>query len=172
MPFAQEQRAPLRERQHGEGRGEIARVARPVGARPRLGQGLDICARLPARPSRAVPRPRAADVLGDRVQPRGLVLRHDAAIETAEGIDEGLLQRVLGVGPAGEPAAAGAFNALRKSGKEKGVTIVSIDGGCEGVRNVASGMIAATFLNDRSELEMIRRFNGMLERIPKRSKRK
>jgi fructose transport system substrate-binding protein len=43
-----------------------------------------------------------------------------------------------------EPAAAGAFNALRKSGKEKGVTIVSIDGGCEGVRNVASGMIAAT----------------------------
>ena len=43
-----------------------------------------------------------------------------------------------------EPAAAGAFNALRKAGKDKGVTIVSIDGGCEGVRNVASGMIAAT----------------------------
>jgi len=43
-----------------------------------------------------------------------------------------------------EPAAAGAFNALRKAGKERGVTIVSIDGGCEGVRNVASGMIAAT----------------------------
>jgi fructose transport system substrate-binding protein len=43
-----------------------------------------------------------------------------------------------------EPAAAGAFNALRKAGKEKGVVIVSIDGGCEGVRNVASGMIVAT----------------------------
>ncbi|HEY9063516.1 MAG TPA: substrate-binding domain-containing protein [Burkholderiaceae bacterium] len=43
-----------------------------------------------------------------------------------------------------EPAAAGAFNALRAAGKEKGVTIVSIDGGCEGVRNVASNMIAAT----------------------------
>jgi fructose transport system substrate-binding protein len=43
-----------------------------------------------------------------------------------------------------EPAAAGAFNALKKAGREKGVVIVSIDGGCEGVRNVASGMIAAT----------------------------
>jgi fructose transport system substrate-binding protein len=43
-----------------------------------------------------------------------------------------------------EPAAAGAFNALKKAGKDKGVTIVSIDGGCEGVRNVANGMIAAT----------------------------
>ena len=43
-----------------------------------------------------------------------------------------------------EPAAAGAFNALKKAGKEKNVVIVSIDGGCEGVRNVGSGMIAAT----------------------------
>ena len=43
-----------------------------------------------------------------------------------------------------EPAAAGAFNALKRAKKEKGVVIVSIDGGCEGVRNVASGMIAAT----------------------------
>jgi fructose transport system substrate-binding protein len=43
-----------------------------------------------------------------------------------------------------DPAAAGAFNALKKAGKEKGVTIVSIDGGCEGIRDVASGMIAAT----------------------------
>jgi fructose transport system substrate-binding protein len=43
-----------------------------------------------------------------------------------------------------EPAAVGAFNALKKAGKEKGVTIVSIDGGCEGVRNVAGGVIAAT----------------------------
>jgi len=43
-----------------------------------------------------------------------------------------------------EPAAAGAFNALKRAGKEKGVVIVSIDGGCEGVKNVESGMIAAT----------------------------
>jgi fructose transport system substrate-binding protein len=43
-----------------------------------------------------------------------------------------------------EPAAAGAFNALKKAGKEKGVLIVSVDGGCEGVKNVGEGMIAAT----------------------------
>ena len=43
-----------------------------------------------------------------------------------------------------EPAAAGAFNALKKSGKEKGVTIVSVDGGCAGIANVGSGVIAAT----------------------------
>lgn len=43
-----------------------------------------------------------------------------------------------------EPAAAGAYNALKAAGKEKGVVIVSVDGGCEGVRNVGSGVIAAT----------------------------
>jgi fructose transport system substrate-binding protein len=43
-----------------------------------------------------------------------------------------------------EPAAAGAYNALKKAGKEKGVIIVSVDGGCEGVKNVGEGIIAAT----------------------------
>jgi len=43
-----------------------------------------------------------------------------------------------------EPAAAGAYNALRKAGKEKSVLIVSVDGGCEGVANVGKGVIAAT----------------------------
>lgn len=43
-----------------------------------------------------------------------------------------------------EPAAAGAYNALKKAGKEKGVIIVSVDGGCEGVKNVGAGIIAAT----------------------------
>ena len=43
-----------------------------------------------------------------------------------------------------EPAAAGAFNALKKAGKDKGVTIVSVDGGCAGIANVGGGMIAAT----------------------------
>lgn len=43
-----------------------------------------------------------------------------------------------------EPAAAGAFNALKKAGKDKGATIVSVDGGCEGVKNVGAGVIAAT----------------------------
>jgi fructose transport system substrate-binding protein len=43
-----------------------------------------------------------------------------------------------------EPAAEGAFNALKKAGKEKGVLIVSVDGGCPGVKNVAAGLIGAT----------------------------
>jgi len=43
-----------------------------------------------------------------------------------------------------EPAAAGAYNALKKAGKEKGVIIVSVDGGCEGIKNVGEGIIAAT----------------------------
>ena len=43
-----------------------------------------------------------------------------------------------------EPAAAGAYNALKKAGKEKDVVIVSVDGGCEGVKNVGAGVIAAT----------------------------
>jgi fructose transport system substrate-binding protein len=43
-----------------------------------------------------------------------------------------------------EPAAAGAYNALKKAGKEKDVVIVSVDGGCEGVKNVGDGVIAAT----------------------------
>ncbi|NML45354.1 sugar ABC transporter substrate-binding protein [Ramlibacter sp. G-1-2-2] len=43
-----------------------------------------------------------------------------------------------------EPAAAGAYQALKKAGKEKGVIVVSVDGGCAGVRNVQAGVIAAT----------------------------
>ncbi len=43
-----------------------------------------------------------------------------------------------------EPAAAGAYNALKKAGKEKGVIIVSVDGGCAGIADVGKGVIAAT----------------------------
>ncbi|MBW8837158.1 MAG: substrate-binding domain-containing protein [Burkholderia sp.] len=44
-----------------------------------------------------------------------------------------------------EPSAAGAWNALNKAGKSKSdVTIVSVDGGCQGVRNVKAGIIDAT----------------------------
>jgi fructose transport system substrate-binding protein len=43
-----------------------------------------------------------------------------------------------------EPAAAGAYKALKSAGKEKGVMIVSVDGGCSGVRDIKSGIIAAT----------------------------
>lgn len=43
-----------------------------------------------------------------------------------------------------EPAAAGAYNALKRAGKEKGVVIVSVDGGCQGIKDVGAGRIAAT----------------------------
>ena len=43
-----------------------------------------------------------------------------------------------------EPTAAGAYTALKAAGKEKGVVIVSVDGGCQGIRDVAAGAIAAT----------------------------
>jgi len=43
-----------------------------------------------------------------------------------------------------EPAAAGAYEALKSAGKEKDVLVVSIDGGCTGVNNVKSGVIGAT----------------------------
>ena len=43
-----------------------------------------------------------------------------------------------------EPAAYGAYQALQAAGKEKDVLLVSIDGGCAGVKNVAEGIIGAT----------------------------
>src|SRR5438094_10241493 len=44
-----------------------------------------------------------------------------------------------------EPSAAGAWTALKNAGKKPaGVTIVSVDGGCAGVRNVRAGIIDAT----------------------------
>ena len=44
-----------------------------------------------------------------------------------------------------EPSAVGAWNALKNAGKTKaGTTIVSVDGGCAGVRNVRAGIIDAT----------------------------
>ncbi len=43
-----------------------------------------------------------------------------------------------------EPAAFGAWTALKNAGKEKDVTIVSVDGGCQGVQGVTDGKIAAT----------------------------
>jgi fructose transport system substrate-binding protein len=43
-----------------------------------------------------------------------------------------------------EPAAAGAYEALQAMGVEDDVLIVSVDGGCPGVQNVADGVIGAT----------------------------
>ena len=43
-----------------------------------------------------------------------------------------------------EPAAAGAYEALKAIGRENDVLIVSVDGGCPGVQNVKEGVIGAT----------------------------
>lgn len=44
-----------------------------------------------------------------------------------------------------EPAAAGAWEALKAAGKDDGsVLVVSIDGGCPGVENIKAGIIGAT----------------------------
>ena len=43
-----------------------------------------------------------------------------------------------------EPTAAGAFEALKAVGREGDVLIVSVDGGCPGVKNVAEGIIGGT----------------------------
>jgi fructose transport system substrate-binding protein len=43
-----------------------------------------------------------------------------------------------------EPAAEGAFAALKAAGKEAGVLVVSVDGGCPGIKSVAGGVIGAT----------------------------
>ena len=43
-----------------------------------------------------------------------------------------------------EPAAAGAYEALKAIGRENDVLIVSVDGGCPGVANVKAGVIGGT----------------------------
>jgi fructose transport system substrate-binding protein len=60
---------------------------------------------------------------------------------------ENLLQKEPGINVVytiNEPTAAGAFQALKAVGREKDVLIVSVDGGCPGVKNVAAGVIGAT----------------------------
>ncbi|RBP05774.1 mannose-binding protein /fructose-binding protein /ribose-binding protein [Roseiarcus fermentans] len=43
-----------------------------------------------------------------------------------------------------EPAAYGGYAALKAAGKNKGVTVVAVDGGCQGVKWVKEGIIGAT----------------------------
>ena len=43
-----------------------------------------------------------------------------------------------------EPAARGAYTALKNAGREKDVLIVSVDGGCTGIEALVAGEIAAT----------------------------
>ncbi|WP_295517312.1 sugar ABC transporter substrate-binding protein [uncultured Pseudomonas sp.] len=92
--------------------------------------------------------PKDPNVIGDESDPR--IVGHDVTNGNEEGgraAMENLLQKdpnINVVHTINEPAAAGAYEALKAVGREKDVLIVSIDGGCPGVRNVADGVIGAT----------------------------
>ena len=85
---------------------------------------------------------------GDETDPR--IVGHDVTAGAEDGgrtAMENLLQKDPGVNlvyTINEPAAAGAYQALKAVGLENQATIVSIDGGCPGVKNVKEGVIGAT----------------------------
>lgn len=86
--------------------------------------------------------------IGDETDPR------IAGSDVTNGNEEGgrkAMENLLQMDPdinlvytINEPAAAGAYEALKAFGKEKDVLVVSVDGGCPGVRNIQDGVIGAT----------------------------
>ena len=86
--------------------------------------------------------------IGDEDDPR--IVGHDVTNGNEEGgrtAMENLLQQdpeINVVYTINEPAAAGAYEALKSVGLEEQALIVSVDGGCPGVQNVADGVIGAT----------------------------
>jgi fructose transport system substrate-binding protein len=85
---------------------------------------------------------------GDETDPR--VVGHDVTAGNEEG-GRKAMENLLITEPdinlvytINEPAAAGAYEALRAVGSEGDVLIVSVDGGCPGVNNVKEGIIGAT----------------------------
>lgn len=87
-------------------------------------------------------------VMGDEDDPR--IVGNDVTNGNEEGgrnAMENLLQKDPGINlvyTINEPAAAGAYEALKAGGIESQALIVSVDGGCPGVQNVADGVIGAT----------------------------
>ena len=85
---------------------------------------------------------------GDETDPR--IVGHDVTAGNEEGglkAMESLLAKdpeINVVYTINEPAAAGAYEALKAVGREGEVLIVSVDGGCPGVTNVKDGVIGAT----------------------------
>jgi fructose transport system substrate-binding protein len=88
------------------------------------------------------------NVIGDEDDPR--IVGHDYTNGNPEGgrkAMENLLQidpNINVIHTINEPAAAGAYEALKAVGKEKDVLIMSVDGGCPGVKDVAAGVIGGT----------------------------
>ncbi|MDT4992520.1 MAG: fructose transport system substrate-binding protein [Actinoplanes sp.] len=89
-----------------------------------------------------------ANKIGDESSP--MIVGHDVT-NGNEDLGRTAMENLLQKDPSinlvytiNEPAAAGAYQALKSAGKDKAVTIVSIDGGCPGVDNVKAGVIGAT----------------------------
>ncbi|MGG7564543.1 sugar ABC transporter substrate-binding protein [Rhodovulum sp. DZ06] len=85
---------------------------------------------------------------GDEDDPR--IVGHDVTQGNEEG-GRKAMENLLAQDPfinvvytINEPAAAGAYEALKSIGREGDVLIVSVDGGCPGVKNVSEGVIGAT----------------------------
>ena len=87
-------------------------------------------------------------VMGSETDPR--IVGHESSDANPEG---GLraMETLLAKDPdinvvytINEPAAEGAYQALKNAGKEKQAIIVSVDGGCPGIASVKSGVIGAT----------------------------
>lgn len=85
---------------------------------------------------------------GDETDPR--IVGHDVTQGNEEG-GRRAMENLLAKDPLinvvytiNEPAAAGAYEALKAVGREKDVLVVSVDGGCPGVRNIEAGIIGAT----------------------------
>ena len=85
---------------------------------------------------------------GDETDPR--VVGHDVTAGNEEG-GRKAMENLLVVNPdinvvytINEPAAAGAYEALKAMGREHDVLVVSVDGGCPGVQNIKDGVIGAT----------------------------
>ena len=85
---------------------------------------------------------------GDESDPR--IAGHDVTAGNEEG-GRKAMENLLITDPEinvvytiNEPAAAGAYEALKAMGRQDDVLIVSVDGGCPGVQNIAEGVIGAT----------------------------
>ena len=92
-----------------------------------------------------VPNPK---VMGSETDPR--VVGFEGWGPSPEGGQKGM-ELILAKNPdvnvvytINEPAAEGAYAALKAAGKEGQALIVSVDGGCPGVASVKSGVIGAT----------------------------
>jgi fructose transport system substrate-binding protein len=92
--------------------------------------------------------PKDPNKIGDEDDAR--IVGHDVTNGNEEGgrkAMENLLQKdpsINVIHTINEPAAVGAYQALKAVGMEKNVLIVSVDGGCPGVKSVKEGVIGAT----------------------------